>query len=253
MNTESPLPAAGFDLANLRSRFAYQPLLLGGVALLTSGILAWVAQATQPAIEAAKARDLANSLAQVLPVDFADNDLLRDTVTIDEAGKPVIIHRASKGGVFQGAVFRRIGRGYAGDIVVLMAVDRDERLLGVRVIEHRETPGLGDKIEAGKADWIHTFAGKSLSDPAPEKWAVKKDGGVFDQFAGATITPRAVVKTVKEGLQFFATHRARIAGEEGEIASPKAAAASAPSASAEKAEASASVSAAQSSSQEKRP
>lgn len=254
MNTESPLPAAGFDLASLRGRFAYQPLLLGAVALLTSGILAWVAQATRPAIEAAEARDLANSLAQVLPAGFADNDLLRDTVTVDEARWPVIIHRASKDGVFQGAIFRWIGRGYAGNIVVLMAVDRDGRLLGVRVIKHSETPGLGDKIEVGKGDWIHAFAGKSLSDPVPEKWAVKKDGGVFDQFAGATITPRAVVKAVKEGLQFFAAHRAQIAGQTaGEATSPEAAPASAPSASAEKVEAPASGPSAQSSSQENRP
>ena len=101
-------------------------------------------------------------------------------------------------------------RGYAGDIVVLMAVDKDGKMLGARVLKHVETPGLGDKIEVAKAPWIKSFDGKSLGDPAPEKWAVKKDNGIFDQFAGATITPRAVVKSVKGGLEFFAAHRAEI-------------------------------------------
>ena len=90
--------------------------------------------------------------------------------------------------------------------VVLMGVAADGRLLGVRIVKHAETPGLGDKIEIAKAKWVLDFDGKSLGDPPTEKWAVKKDGGVFDQFAGATITPRAVVKAVKRGLDFFATH-----------------------------------------------
>jgi len=92
----------------------------------------------------------------------------------------------------------------------MMSVDMEGRLLGARVIKHAETPGLGDKIEIAKAKWILDFNGKSLSDPPPEKWGVKKDGGVFDQFAGATITPRAVVKAVKSGLEFFAAHREEI-------------------------------------------
>jgi len=201
----------GFDFGALRARFAYQPVLLGMVALITSGLLAWVAQATQPAIEAAEARDLANSLAQVLPEGYADNDLLRDTLIIDDGGKAVVVHRARKAGEFRAAVFRRAAKGYAGDIHVLMAVAADGQLLGVRSIKHSETPGLGDKIEVEKGDWIHAFAGKSLADPPAAKWAVKKDGGIFDQFAGATITPRAVVKAVKEGLEFYAAQREVIA------------------------------------------
>jgi electron transport complex protein RnfG len=91
-----------------------------------------------------------------------------------------------------------------------MGVDTQGRLLGARVVKHAETPGLGDKIEPAKSKWILDFDGKSLNDPPAEKWAVKKDGGVFDQFAGATITPRAVVKAVKSGLEFFAAHREEI-------------------------------------------
>ena len=94
-----------------------------------------------------------------------------------------------------------------------MAVDPAGRILGVRVLKHTETPGLGDKIEAKKSDWVHAFAGKSLGEPAADKWAVKKDNGVFDQFAGATITPRAVVRAVKGGLQFFAARKQEITGQ----------------------------------------
>jgi electron transport complex protein RnfG len=91
-----------------------------------------------------------------------------------------------------------------------MGIDRSGHITGVRVIKHKETPGLGDKIEAAKNSWIFAFEGKSLGDPAADKWAVKKDGGVFDQFAGATITPRGVVKAVKGGLEFFEKNRAQL-------------------------------------------
>jgi electron transport complex protein RnfG len=89
----------------------------------------------------------------------------------------------------------------------------------VRVLKHSETPGLGDKIEPAKDDGIHAFDGKSLGDPAADKWAVKKDGGVFDQFAGATITPRAVVRAVKGGLELFARERAVMLDEAKEVRS----------------------------------
>lgn len=103
-------------------------------------------------------------------------------------------------------------RGYSGEILVLMAVDVDGKMLGARVLKHTETPGLGDKIEVAKDKWILSFNGKSLGEPPADKWGVKKDGGVFDQFAGATITPRAVVKAVKGGMLFFSEHKAEILG-----------------------------------------
>lgn len=196
----------------LRERLAYQPVLLGMVALAASAALTAASSATSGAIAEAQARDLRESLAQVLPVGFADNDFLNDTLSVQRDGKPVTIYLARKAGSVAGAVFKVAERGYAGEIQLLMAVGADGRTLGVRVIRHSETPGLGDKIEAGKSDWARDFSGKSLGDPAPDRWAVKKDGGVFDQFAGATITPRAVVKAVKGGLMFFAEHRAQILG-----------------------------------------
>lgn len=196
------------ELAVLRDRLAYQGVSLGLVALLASAALSLGNSLTGPAIAAAEARDLQASLAQVLPEGSYDNELLQDTTVVDQ----VTIYKARKGGAVTGAVFQMAARGYAGDIVVLMGVDAGGTLLGARVIKHQETPGLGDKIELAKSKWIRDFEGKSLDDPRPEKWAVRKDGGVFDQFAGATITPRAVVKAVKQGLDFFAAHRREITG-----------------------------------------
>jgi electron transport complex protein RnfG len=202
------------DLESMREKLGYQPVLLGVVALLASGALAWAAGATGEAIAAAEAKDLRDSLSEVLPKGFADNDLLNDKIEIDRNGSPVTIYRARQGDTVRGAVFKVAGRGYAGDIQVLMAVDAAGTTLGVRVIKHSETPGLGDKIEVKKDPWIHAFAGKALGQPAADKWAVKKDGGIFDQFAGATITPRAVVKAVKGGLEFYGAHKQEILGSQ---------------------------------------
>ncbi|MBI2306913.1 MAG: RnfABCDGE type electron transport complex subunit G [Rhodocyclales bacterium] len=200
-------------LEQLRGRLGYQPLLLGAMALCASAALAWAADATRAAIAAAEARDLRASLAEVLPGGFADNDFLRDTIDLPRAGRTVTVYRARRNGRVEGAVFKVAERGYAADIQLLIGVDRDGRTLGVRVLKHAETPGLGDKIEVAKSAWIRAFDGRSLGDPPPGKWAVRKDGGDFDQFAGATITPRAVVRSVRGGLEFFAAHRAEILGE----------------------------------------
>lgn len=200
------------NLDTIREKIGYQPLLLGVVALLASGALAVVSSATGPAIAAAEAKDLRDSLSEVLPAGMADNDFLKDTVDLQKDGKTVTIYRARHGSEMKAVLFKVAERGYAGDIQVLMAVDMDGRTLGVRVLKHTETPGLGDKIEVKKDDWVLDFNGKSLGEPAPEKWGVRKDNGVFDQFAGATITPRAVVKAVKGGLEFFAARKQEITG-----------------------------------------
>lgn len=199
----------GFD--ELRDRLAYQPVSLGLFALVASAALALAHTVTKEHIVAAEQRDIEASFAQVLPEGLADNNLLADTLELTNAqGRPVKVHVAKRAGVATGAIFTVAERGYAADIVVMMAVDAQGKVLGARVLKHVETPGLGDKIEVAKHPWIRGFDGKSLADPAPEKWSVKKDGGIFDAFAGATITPRAVVKAVKGGLEFFAAHRAEI-------------------------------------------
>ena len=198
-------------IAVWRDRLAYQPLSLGFIALITSFLLFVGNQLTRDAVAKAEQDDLQRSLQDVLPPGYADNALLADTVEVAQAGgPPVTVYRSRHHGEVNGAVFRMAARGYAGDVVVLMGVDSGGTLLAVRVIKHQETPGLGDKIEIAKTNWIDGFQGKSLASPAPERWAVKKDGGVFDQFAGATITPRAVVKAVKQGLEFYDGHRDEI-------------------------------------------
>ena len=196
-------------LALWRDKLAYQPISLGIIAMITGAALVVGNEATKPGIAAAEQQDLQTSLTQVLPKDFASNDLLKDTIKIaGPDSTPLTIYRTrNTTGALNGAVFQVASRGYAGDIVVLIGLDEQGRMLGARVVKHQETPGLGDKIETSKSKWIHDFEGKSLSSPPPEKWAVKKDGGVFDQFAGATITPRAVVKAVRKAALFVAENR----------------------------------------------
>ena len=95
----------------------------------------------------------------------------------------------------------------AGRIELLVGIDRNGVLAGVRAITHKETPGLGDKINTNVSDWIFGFAGKSLNNPDASGWKVKKDGGEFDQFTGASVTPRAVVAAVYRALQYFQENR----------------------------------------------
>ena len=190
-----------------RQRVGYQAGLLGGFAMVAAAMLVMGDIATRDAIQQRQAEDLLASLAQVIPRDLHDNDLLADTLTLQTPDGEVIVYRALEGLTVSGVAFETVGQGYGGAIRVLLGVDKDGRILGARVLAHTETPGLGDKIEVDRDDWILDFDGKSLGEPPPERWAVKKDGGDFDQFSGATITPRAMVKSVKQGLELFAAHR----------------------------------------------
>lgn len=197
----------------VREKLPYQPVSLGVFALLAGAALAISHQATRPHIAAAEARDMQATLAQVLPQGFADNDLLKDVIEVKGTdGSVRKVHLAKQGGAVVGAVFNVAERGYSGEIRLMMAVDKAGTVLGVRVLKHTETPGLGDKIEVARHPWIRSFEGKSLGQPPADQWAVKKDGGIYDSFAGATVTPRAVVKAVKGGLTWFVGHRSEITG-----------------------------------------
>ncbi|MCX7192649.1 MAG: electron transport complex subunit RsxG [Proteobacteria bacterium] len=200
------------NFKKLRGEIYYQAALLGGVALVTTAALAFANKLTAGDIAAAQARDMQQSLIQVLPGKY-DNDLLKDTVVLNGPNGEVTVYRARNAGRVEAVVFKVTGNGYAGPIDCMMGIDRNGHITGVRVIKHKETPGLGDKIEPAKSQWIYAFDGKSLGDPPAEKWAVKKDGGVFDQFAGATITPRGVVKAVKGGMDFFEKQRSKLLDE----------------------------------------
>ena len=192
-----------------RQTFSYPIALLGGVALMASAAISVADWLTRADIAQRQLEDLQATLQQVVPVAYYDNDLVRDAVTVNDGQRPVIVYRARRNGQVQAVCYQVSAPGYGNSaMVMIMSVDRNGALLGVRVISHAETPGLGDKIELSRSDWILRFNGRSLNDPPPSGWAVKKDGGVFDQFTGATITPRALVKAVKGGLEFFAAHRA---------------------------------------------
>jgi electron transport complex protein RnfG len=120
----------------------------------------------------------------------------------------VTAYRARQGGRPVAVILRFAAiDGYNGPIHLLAGIEADGRLAGVRVLSHRETPGLGDAIEAAKSDWVYSFAGKSLGSPPAAGWAVERDGGVFDQFTGATITPRAIVEAVQRALAYHGSHR----------------------------------------------
>ena len=195
------------EQSRMRKSTWFQAVLLGSFALVAAGLLAGADTATRDAIKERKAEDLQASLRQVIPPRLHDNDLLADPLTVTRNGAPLTVYQARRDGRVTAVAFRVTGQGYAGAIEVLMGVARSGEMLGARVLSHTETPGLGDKIEAEKDDWIESFKGRSLGNPPRDEWAVKKDGGVFDQFSGATITPRAVVQAVRGGLVFFENNR----------------------------------------------
>jgi H+/Na+-translocating ferredoxin:NAD+ oxidoreductase subunit G len=195
-----------------RKRIGYQAGLLGGFSTLAAALLILGYSSTHEPIEQRQAEDLLDSLSQVLPASIHDNKLLDNAIIIDDRqGKPLTIYRAMKEQHITGFAYRTTARGYAGDIELMLGVNPDGELIGVRVLAHAETPGLGDKIEAGKSNWILGFNGRSLGNTSESDWRVKKDGGRFDQFSGATITPRGVVRAVHEGLVFFREHRDELA------------------------------------------
>ncbi len=195
---------------------AEQPIIMHGVILavfcLGYGIyLALTELAAHDAILARALEDRQNSLAQVIPETLHDNNPAVDTMTLPDAdGNDLTIYRARQGNTVTGVAYETYGSGYAGRMKFMLGIDADGKVLGVRVLSHKETPGLGDKIEVKRADWMLQFDGLSLGNPPIDKWAVKKDGGQFDQFTGATITPRGTIDAIRKGLEFFAEHRAQL-------------------------------------------
>lgn len=190
-----------------RDHLGYPALLLGSVILLMSLGLAVGYHLTKEPIQQALDRNMRETFSRVLPPALHDNDLLTSQGRIDAPWGELTFYQAQLDGEVTAVVFPLAAPGYAGPINLLLAILADGTLSGVRVISHVETPGLGDKIEEARDPWITLFSGKSLQNPTPDLWAVKKDGGVFDQFTGATITPRVIVIRIREGLEFFTANR----------------------------------------------
>jgi electron transport complex protein RnfG len=186
-------------------------------ALVGTAMLAFTHDRTEPVITRGQQEAKLALLIQVLPATLYDNDLLASQKSVppdDLLGtrQSSTLWLARRGGAFSGVVLEAVAPdGYSGNIGLLIGIDANGTVTGVRVTAHRETPGLGDYIDRAKSAWIDQFAGKSLTDPEPKHWKVAKDGGAFDARAGATITPRAVVKAVRSALDYFARHRAAFA------------------------------------------
>lgn len=179
--------------------------------LVSIVLLLGVKYITDPIVAQAERQNLLDTLNQVMPSELYDNDPLADTRMIENpellkilgSEEPVTVYRAREQGQAAGVVLTSIAPdGYSGNIYLLIGVLADGRVSGVRVLKHKETPGLGDKIELHKDKWILEFDGRNVRDDNDPRWAVKRDGGDFDQFTGATITPRAVVAAVKRTLIF---------------------------------------------------
>jgi len=204
------------NLARLRPKLEFQTGILAGFALLASVLLGVTNCSTEDTIQQRLNEDLIKSVEEVVPAALYDNYMLQDTLTIPSAefnigANETLVYLAKKSGKVTAVCFKFIAPdGYSGAINMIIGVDRDGNILGVRVLSHKETPGLGDKIEVAKSDWILNFVGRSLDNLTPAQWAVKKDGGIFDQFAGATITPRKSVQAINRALQLFKAHQAQL-------------------------------------------
>jgi electron transport complex protein RnfG len=191
-------------------------VLLFLFALLTAGILAMTYEGTKATIAAAERRAAEKALFDIIPAERIDNDLLLDTLTIPESAWAELglknggdIHLARQRQKVIAVIIPAVAPdGYSGDIKMIAGVNSNGSIVGVRVLSHIETPGLGDKVDIKKSDWIKSFDNKSLTQPSLDNWKVKKDGGKFDQFTGATITPRAVVQQVRKVLEYVERNQA---------------------------------------------
>lgn len=190
-------------------------LVLALFAAVTVAVVAITQQSTESRIATEERAAQIRALGEILPAHSYDNALLDNVIYLKESllghRKDTPAYLASKNGQPAAVILQaNAPDGYSGTIQLLVGIMADGTLSGVRVIQHKETPGLGDHIDLAKSPWIKSFDGKSLSNPEERGWAVKKDHGAFDQFAGATITPRAVVTAVHKALQYFDQYHAEL-------------------------------------------
>jgi len=188
-------------------------LILAAFAIGATSLVGLTETSTKDKIADNEKQTLLRAINAVVPTERYDNDILNDTQVLAptealHTTDDTVIYRARQNQQPSAVVLTAVApNGYSGKIKLLIGIYADGSLSGVRVISHKETPGLGDKIDVKKADWILKFNNLSLSNPAENRWSVKKDGGEFDQFTGATITPRAVVSAIKSALIYFEKNR----------------------------------------------
>jgi electron transport complex protein RnfG len=184
-------------------------LLLAAFAVVTTVLIAGTHLLTKDRIALEQRKAEEKALLEIVPADRHDNSMLDDTLPVGPSARGLglksdkQIYLAKKQGKVITAIIPLTAvDGYSGDIGLIIGVNADGSIAGVRVLSHKETPGLGDKVDLKKSDWVLGFNGRSLDNPQSAGWAVKKDKGVFDQFTGATITPRAVVRATHRALQY---------------------------------------------------
>jgi len=194
----------------LKRSIGFNSMVLGAFALVTALLLATTYLGTRDRIAQAEREASQRALLEIFPESRHDNDILADTIDIPGHYWPTLglkssaaVHVVRQHGKVVGFIVPAVAPdGYSGDIKLIVGVNIDGTIAGVRALAHNETPGLGDKVDLKKSNWVLSFNGKSLILPAPDRWKVKKDKGDFDQFTGATITPRAVVKRVYNTLVY---------------------------------------------------
>ncbi|EGA71089.1 electron transport complex protein RnfG [Vibrio sinaloensis DSM 21326] len=189
--------------------------ILAVFACASTGLVALTHYLTKDQIHEQEQAQLLSVLNQVIPHDLHDNDLYQACTLVSDpllgSDTAMPVYMASINGEPSALAIEAIAPdGYNGAIKLIVGIRQDGTVLGSRILSHQETPGLGDKIDLRVTDWILGFNGKTLTDDNQSTWKVRKDGGQFDQFTGATITPRAVVKAVKNTVQFVNSHRTTI-------------------------------------------
>ncbi len=189
--------------------------ILAIFAIACTAIVGLVNELTKDKIKEQAQLQLLNTLHSIIEPSSYDNDITKDCVNFSSAAQ----NEETDNTLQTAYIARKAGQavavamtntapdGYNGDIDLIVAVNMNDSVSGVRVLNHKETPGLGDKVELRKSDWVTSFTGKKLLSDTDSRWAVAKDDGMFDQFTGATITPRAVVRSVKQTLVYFKANK----------------------------------------------
>jgi len=208
-------PDALASLGSRTSRLRAAALLVAGV-VGTVLVVAALQRLTSERIAHNERLWLISKLESLVPSSLRDNDLYTDRTQVrpqDLLGTeaPVTIYRARKNGIAAAAILSPIAPdGYGGSIELLVAVDYEGAVLGVQVLAHRETPGIGDGFEPRRSNWLQSFKGRTLDNPEQARWTIRKDGGNFDQFTGASVTPRAIIKAVRRALEYYRANRETI-------------------------------------------
>ncbi|KIP73661.1 electron transporter RnfG [Vibrio harveyi] len=190
-------------------------LTLAIFACATTGLVALTQYLTKDQIKLQEQKQLLSVLNQVIPEEMHDNNLVTACTMVSAPDLSTVrsmpTYIATKDGKPTAMAIESIAPdGYNGEIKIITGIDNQGKILGTRILSHQETPGLGDKIDLRVTDWILSFTGKQVTESNWNSWRVRKDGGDFDQFTGATITPRAVVKAVRNTVNYVNKSRDEI-------------------------------------------